>query len=253
MRRKYGLGAIQKQQNTEAKFKEKSEAITKEQIDKLTDQMNAFKSHLEKFATKHKKAIKKNPEFRRQFQVMCATVGVDPLQSSNNFWTKLLGVGDFYYELAVQVIEVCMATSHQNGGLITIEDLLRRVRRSRSTARKKEEDITADDILRSINKLNVLGNGLTVLKSNKSYIIQSIPKELSMDHTDTLRLASSNSGFFNKTLIRSQLGWEDNRIDKVIYDMIMEGLIWIDNQEDTNSPSYWFPGLFGSSNQSTFP
>lgn len=117
MRRKYGLGAIQKQQNTEAKFKEKSEAITKEQIDKLTDQMNAFKSHLEKFATKHKKAIKKvtrmvdhhklfsnrfffnfsqsmtiqNPEFRRQFQVMCATVGVDPLQSSNNFWTKLLG------------------------------------------------------------------------------------------------------------------------------------------------------------------
>lgn len=248
MRRKYGLGAIQKQQNTEAKFKEKSEAITKEQIDKLTDQMNAFKSHLEKFATKHKKAIKKNPEFRRQFQVMCATVGVDPLQSSNNFWTRLLGVGDFYYELAVQVIEVCMATSHQNGGLIAIEDLLRRVKLSRCTARKKDEDITTDDILRSINKLNVLGNGLKVLKSNKSYIIQSVPKELSMDHTDVLRLASSNRGFTNKSIIRSELGWEENRIVKVIYDMIMEGLIWVDNQAESNAPHYWFPGLFSTSN-----
>ena len=144
-----------------------------------------------------------------------------------------------------------MATSHQNGGLITIEDLLRRVRQSRSTARKKEEDIATDDILRSINKLNILGNGLTVLKSNRSYIIQSVPKELSMDHTDILRLASSNTGFVNKNLIRSELGWEENRIVKIIYDMIMEGLIWIDNQAEENSTNYWFPGLFTSTNQST--
>ena len=29
----------------------------------------------------------------------------------------MLGVGDFYYELGVQVIEVCLATSHRNGGM----------------------------------------------------------------------------------------------------------------------------------------
>ena len=28
----------------------------------------------------------------------------------------MLGVGDFYYELGVQIIEVCLATSHRNGG-----------------------------------------------------------------------------------------------------------------------------------------
>lgn len=28
----------------------------------------------------------------------------------------MLGVGDFYYELGVQIVEVCMATNHRNGG-----------------------------------------------------------------------------------------------------------------------------------------
>ena len=34
---------------------------------------------------------------------MCASIGVDPLASSKGFWSEMLGVGDFYYELGVQV------------------------------------------------------------------------------------------------------------------------------------------------------
>jgi ESCRT-II complex subunit VPS22 len=34
---------------------------------------------LEKFAEKHKNEIKKDVAFRKQFQEMCAAVGVDPL------------------------------------------------------------------------------------------------------------------------------------------------------------------------------
>lgn len=41
--------------------------------------METFKNHLEDFTAKHKDDIKKNPEFRAQFQEMCASVGVDPL------------------------------------------------------------------------------------------------------------------------------------------------------------------------------
>lgn len=29
----------------------------------------------------------------------------------------MLGVGDFYYELGVQIIEVCLALKHRNGGM----------------------------------------------------------------------------------------------------------------------------------------
>ena len=32
----------------------------------------------------------------------------------------MLGVGDFYYELGVQIIEVCMATNHRNGGMLIL-------------------------------------------------------------------------------------------------------------------------------------
>lgn len=41
---------------------------------------------------------------------MCATIGVDPLVSNQGMWAQLLGIGDFYSELGVQVIEACLAT-----------------------------------------------------------------------------------------------------------------------------------------------
>jgi ESCRT-II complex subunit VPS22 len=34
---------------------------------------------------------------------MCSAVGVDPLASQKGFWAELLGFGDFYYELGVQI------------------------------------------------------------------------------------------------------------------------------------------------------
>ncbi|KAI9186288.1 hypothetical protein LWI28_015834 [Acer negundo] len=44
--------------------------------------------------------IRKNPTFISQFPEMCAKVGVDPLASNKGFWAELLGIGDFYYEIA---------------------------------------------------------------------------------------------------------------------------------------------------------
>ena len=45
----------------------------------MSKQMETFKTYLEDFTTKHKDDIRKDPEFRAQFQEMCASVGVDPL------------------------------------------------------------------------------------------------------------------------------------------------------------------------------
>jgi hypothetical protein len=39
-------------------------------------------------------------------QEMCASIGVDPLASGKGFWSNMLDIGDFYYELAVQIVEV---------------------------------------------------------------------------------------------------------------------------------------------------
>jgi ESCRT-II complex subunit VPS22 len=67
----------------------------------MTAQLKEFKANLEQFAVKHRKEISKNPVFRSQFLKMCSQLGVDPLSSNKGFWTEVLGVGDFYYEIAV--------------------------------------------------------------------------------------------------------------------------------------------------------
>lgn len=192
MRRRIGggMGAIQKQQERNALYKEHASQLAEGQVQKLTEQMEVFRANLQEFAAKHKKDIRKNAEFRRQFQEMCAAVGVDPLQSSANFWTKLLGVGDFYYELAIQIVEVCMATNHRNGGIMSMSELLTRVKASRSrsnsklatsskSASKDSDEIVVDDLLRAIDKLGKLGGGLRAIPSGKTFIVQSVASELS--------------------------------------------------------------------------
>jgi ESCRT-II complex subunit VPS22 len=52
--------------------------------------METFKKNLEEFAFKYKDEIKKNAIFRKQFQDMCANIGVDPLSSSKGFWSEML-------------------------------------------------------------------------------------------------------------------------------------------------------------------
>lgn len=49
----------------------------------MSKQLDMFKTNLEEFASKHKQEIRKNPQFRVQFQDMCATIGVDPLACKN--------------------------------------------------------------------------------------------------------------------------------------------------------------------------
>jgi len=41
--------------------------------------MDSFRSNLEEFAGQHREEIRRNPQFRNQFQEMCAAIGVDPL------------------------------------------------------------------------------------------------------------------------------------------------------------------------------
>ena len=52
--------------------------------------------------------------------MMCANVGVDPLASNKGMFAQLLGIGDFYYQLGVQIIEACLATRTHNGGMVEL-------------------------------------------------------------------------------------------------------------------------------------
>ena len=90
MRRGVGIGAINKKALEKAKFETKASEITTNELTQLTQQMERFKTNLEEFAFKYKDEIKKNASFRKQFQDMCANIGVDPLASSKGFWSEML-------------------------------------------------------------------------------------------------------------------------------------------------------------------
>ncbi|KAK3106332.1 hypothetical protein FSP39_017805 [Pinctada imbricata] len=275
----------------QAKFKDKGTALAEDQFTQMTKQMEMFKVNLEEFASNHKDDIRRDPAFRVQFQEMCASIGVDPLASSKGFWAEMLGVGDFYYELGVQIIEVCLATSHRNGGLIGIEELRDKVMKSRG---KKSQEVSLDDLLRAIKKLKVLGNGFTVIPVGKTYMVQSVPGELTMDHTNLLQQAqqaqvvclfgclsmlskvlgngfmvipvgktymvqsvpgeltmdhtnllqqAQSTGHVTKSQLMKDLKWEEERASRALMFMVKEGLVWVDDQAP-GEREYWFPSFF---------
>lgn len=243
MRRRVGLGAIQKQKLEQEKYKDKGNEIQENQFEQMSKQLEVFRTNLEEFATKHKNEIKKNAQFRKQFQEMCASIGVDPLASGKGFWS-VLGIGDFYYELAVQIVEVCLATNYKNGGLIGLSELRTRLIKARGQG-KQHQEISQDDLLRAAQKLRSLGNGFTVVPVGKGqYMVHSVPGELSMDHTAILQqVTNSNLGYISVTNLRELLHWEDERSEKALNQMLKEGLAWIDLQ-NPGEKLYYFPSLF---------
>nr|CAI5839122.1 unnamed protein product [Callosobruchus analis] len=242
MRRGIGLGAIQKQKLEQEKYKDKGNEIQENQFEQMVKQLEVFKVHLEEFASKHKNEIRKNPVFRKQFQEMCASIGVDPLSSGKGFWS-VLGIGDYYYELALQIVEVCLATMAKNGGLISLDELRRRLIAARGRS-KAHQDITEDDLLRAAKKLIIFGSGFNILPMGKGkYMIQSVPGELSMDHSAILQQAEKNQGCTSVLILRKELGWEKERSQKALDHMVDQGLAWIDSQT-CDQPMYYFPSLF---------
>ncbi|KAF9979034.1 hypothetical protein BGZ73_007136 [Actinomortierella ambigua] len=184
---------------------------------------------------------------------MCANIGVDPLASSKGYWGELLGVGDFYYELGIQIIDVCLSTRALNGGLIELSDLKHRVERMRgvrnngaTTAKSKSKDtnmeITEDDLLRSIKTLAPLGNGFQVIEIGGKKMVSSVPRELNRDQSLILALIQDTNGHVNVQDVCQRLGWEQGRSMRALNTLLDDGLMWVDQQIEPFE--YWVPGFF---------
>lgn len=245
MRRRAGVGAVHKQKLEQERYKDKGNEIQESQFDLMSKQLEIFRDNLEEFASKYRHEIKKNSAFRRQFQEMCASIGVDPLASNKGFWS-ILNIGDFYYELSVQIVEVCLSTAASNGGLISLDELRKRLIKSRG--RRQTQDISTDDVLRAAKKLSVLGNGFKVIQLGKGkYMVQSVPGELSMDQNIILqRTSNAGRSYISILDLVINMKWEEQRAKKVLDLLVQEGIAWIDKQ-DSEGDVYWFPSFFTES------
>ncbi|GJJ76667.1 ESCRT-II complex subunit VPS22 [Entomortierella parvispora] len=267
-----GRAYAERLQATNESYQRVGQTISDNQMEQLQKQMETFRANLETFARLHRKDIQKDPVFRMHFQKMCGNIGVDPLASSKGYWGELLGVGDFYYELGIQIIDVCLSTRALNGGLMELSEVKRRVERMRgvrnpsptqnhgnsgskwanafsaatsSNSQSKENtnmEITEDDVLRSVKTLAPLGSGFQVLQIGDKKMISSVPRELNRDQSVILGLVQKTNGHVNVNIVREKLGWETGRTTTALNTLLEDSLMWIDQQAEPYE--YWVPGFF---------
>jgi ESCRT-II complex subunit VPS22 len=163
--------------------------------------------------------------------------------AQKGFWTELLGVGDFYYELAVQIVDVSLKTRQINGGLISLIELTQRLKQMRgSTA----QDISTDDIERAVKKLKVLGKGFEILSVGSTKMLQTVPCELNTDHMTVMVLAQEK-GYVTASELMREMKWTQSRVDVVMGLLLQEGMVWVDDQ--ASERQFWFPSIFSSINK----
>ncbi|ORZ25416.1 EAP30/Vps36 family-domain-containing protein [Absidia repens] len=240
-RRQAGLAHAQQKDRLDRDFQQIGDSIAAKEIEQLQKQLETFKQNLEEFAWKHQKDIKKDPMFRSHFQQMCANIGVDPLASNKGFWADMLGVGDFYYELGIQIIEACMQTRSRDGGLTALQDLTKRLDRMRGKEGRKHQDIIEDDIIRAVKALRPLNGGFEVIALGAKKMIRSVPSELDKDQAGLLLLAQK-LGYVDSQLIQKELGWDENRVETGLDRLVQDGLVWVDDQAEDKA--YWVPSYF---------
>ncbi|KAG8464999.1 hypothetical protein KFE25_012362 [Diacronema lutheri] len=241
MRRGVGISGLQRQQRHESQLKKVGSELGHQNAAELRRQLDALRQRIEGFAFEHRGVINRDPVFRAHFNRLCAASGVDPLKSSKGVWAQLLGVGDFYYELAVQVADVCMSTRAQAGGLIAVGDLHARLGRKRGGAGRA---ISRDDVLCAVAQLRQLGGGYAVstFGGGEQYV-RCVPLELDADHNALLTLATP-SARVTRARLAQELGWAAERADAALATLLREGVLWVDVQGPTGEPEYWVPCIW---------
>jgi ESCRT-II complex subunit VPS22 len=98
--------------------------------------------------------------------------------------------------------------------------------------------------MRAVEKLKVLGNGFELIAlGNGRFLVQSVPGELSMDHSRVLQLAD-HGGFVTRESISDRLHWDETRVANALEHLTKQGIAWIDEQAPDDTVYYWFPSLF---------
>ena len=246
-RRGVGLSAFSNAAISSDQYARHGAALRTTHAEALSNQLSVFQAALHNFSLTHAKDIRSNPTFRAEFARMCNAIGVDPLAGSNvkasttgkSVWARMLGssVNDFYFELAVRVVEVCRATRSENGGMIAVEEVRRYIEKGRGLVGGGME-VTEDDIQRALESLEPLGGMFKTTTLGSRKFIRSVPKELNLDQSTVLEVIQV-LGHVTVSMLQANLGWEPARAIAVIDDLVADSLVWVDLQAEETE--YWSP------------
>lgn len=248
-----GLSAFSKAAISSDQYARHGAALRTTHADALANQLAVFQAALHNFSLTHAKDIRSNPTFRAEFARMCHAIGVDPLAGSNvkggaggvagasgkSVWAKMLGssVNDFYFELAVRVVEVCRETRSENGGMIAVSEVRKRIEKGRGLVGGGMQ-ATDDDIQRALESLEPLGGMFKTISLGSVDFIRSVPKELNLDQSKVLEVIQI-MGHVTISMLRDNLGWERARAIAVMDDLVADSLVWVDLQAEETE--FWSP------------
>lgn len=250
-RRGVGLSAFSNSAISADQYARHGQTLRSNHAEALANQLSVFQAALHNFSLIHAKDIRQNPRFRAEFARMCHAIGVDPLAGSNikgpagtgsktgSVWAKMLGssVNDFYFELAVRVVEVCRESRAENGGMIAVSEMRKRIEKGRGII-GGGIDVTDDDIERALESLVPLGGGFKIVPLGSTRFIRSVPKELNLDQSTVLEVMQI-LGHVTVSMLQANLGWERARAVAVIDDLVADSLVWVDAQAEETE--YWSP------------
>jgi ESCRT-II complex subunit VPS22 len=248
MRKGAGISGLSRHTAATSSYATLSTSISASQVTSLETSLASFREALLTFSRQHRDDIRADPAFRHQFTKMCSVLGVDPLSGPTSgrgggFWGGL-GLGEWSYELCVQVVDVCVSTRAGNGGMIEMNDLIRRVGKMRglstgpsttTVGKGKGEIISREDVIQAIGLLKPLA-GYSVVPVGGIDFVRSVPRELDTDQSALLVIAAKTGGRLTESHIRKELGWNDVRARQALEDSVMrEGLGWVDEQDSERS------------------
>lgn len=236
--RKVGISGLRRDKLVQERKMETGQNIEKEKLEHVRQQIKVFKESLQEFAAKNKSKINSDPEFRHQFHVMCESIGVDPLASNKGFWGELLGVGDFYYELGVVIIQIGLQTRAENGGIISMNELVKRIKATNVASR---QGVTEEDIKRAVQKIEALGGGFKIIVMRGKTMVSLVPMEFNNDHQVLLQDAQEFDGIVEQEFITSH-GWSSERFHTIISTLLRDGVVWVDIHQ--GQTTYMFPCVF---------
>jgi ESCRT-II complex subunit VPS22 len=255
-RRGAGLSSLQRHLDSSNSYSTLSSTLSSQQAQSLSSQLSTFQSSLSQFSTQHRSRITSSPSLRSHFTQLCAELGVDPLGGgAKGLWDKL-GVGDWYYALGVQIVDVCLEARERGGGLVALDEVISAVERLRHAGGRGAagakvppgNEITAEDVRKAIEVLEPLGCGYTLIETGGGRkVVQCYPTGLDRDSLAVVEAASERGrGIVTSEIVwefKRDEGWTRERATRAVEKALGEGVIWIDEQA-SGGRQYAVPALY---------
>ncbi len=237
-----GLRDIERKIRTKSAYQRKEAEILLEELDQMIENATILKEQLKKFEKKHAKEIKTNKEYYskisslREQLGLPKEVGVYEWKDSPSIGDKISGKG-YYDELANEILELGKSESRKTGGIISIAELVIKLNKIRPG-----KIVPARDVIRALETLTSI-NLIPPIRTLPSgvKIVEFVSVELSNDQEILLDLASKH-GYLTQEAILIQLGWPTERINRVLDELIKQGIA-IKDETYEEGIKYWFPSM----------